>query len=249
MANFDRVTEIYNAFQAIFSARRNVYAHFAKSFYGFFVPDELREEIHFLIDYVALLGDSGKELTPAVGRYCEAARNVFSENTDSLEFEYNRLFVGPARLIAPPYESVYRTAEHLVMGETMLDVRRAYRELDMGIRNTLKEPEDHIAIELEYLAELQKRCLTALEEQDIRELRRIIGLEQAFLEDHLLRWVPEFCQGIKEGSRMEFFSAMAEVLVLLVKKDHEILEGLMGALDRNEEEIFSVNPSQTRKGG
>lgn len=249
MTNLNGATLIYNGLYAIFSARENVYAHLAKSFYGSFVPNELREEINFLIDYVALLGDSGRELTTAVGCYCEAAGNIIAENTDSLEFEYNRLFVGPARLIAPPYESVYRTAERLVMGETMFDVKRAYRDLDMEIRNTLREPEDHIAIELEYIAELQKRCLTTLEEHDIHELQRIVVLEITFLEDHLLRWVPEFCQRITEGSRMDFFKALAEVLVLLIKKDHEILEGLTVTLDRDKENTFSVNLSQTKKGG
>lgn len=242
-------TLVYNGLYALYSARENVYTHLAKSFYGSFVPNELSEEINFLADYAAMLGYSGRELKTSVSSYCQAAGNVISENIDNLEFEYNRLFVGPARLIAPPYESVYRTTEHLVMGETMFDVKRAYQEIDMEIRNTLREPEDHIAIELEYLAELQKRSLIALEEYSICELRRLINLEAAFLGDHLLNWVPEFCQKTKEGSRMDFFKALAEVLVLLIKKDYEILEGLAVTLDRDEINIFSVNPSQTKKGG
>jgi TorA maturation chaperone TorD len=114
-------------------------------------------------------------------------------------------------------------------------VRRAYREISLAARNALKEPEDHIAIELEYLAELQKKCLTAVKKRDRCEVLRMIHLEQEFLEDHLLVWASEFCQRIKEGSRMEFFMALADVLPLLLRKDHEILTGLEAFVNHNRE--------------
>ena len=44
----------------------------------------------------------------------------------TLEIEYNRLFVGPGRPQAPPYESVYRDPRGLVMGPTARDVERRY---------------------------------------------------------------------------------------------------------------------------
>jgi Nitrate reductase delta subunit len=131
--------------RTFFTVRENIYYHLVKSFYGVFVLSELKQEIDLFYEYIELLGDSGKELKDVVNRYYDASDNILTENIDCLEFEYNRLFVGPALLIAPPYESVYRTEDHLVMGETTLDVRRAYREANLRVRETFKEPEDHIA--------------------------------------------------------------------------------------------------------
>lgn len=220
------VADLGKALRTIYSVRENIYVHLAKTFYGSFVPEAFPEEVQPFIDYLDLLGDFGGSLVPSVGRYCQAAEQLRPEDADPLEFEYNRLFVGPSRLVAPPYESVYRTEEHLVMGETVLDVRRAYREIGLEARNALREPEDHIATELEYLAELQKRCLAALEGEDRSEVARCIRLEREFLETHLLIWTPEFCRRIIEGSPMEFFSALADLVLQLVKKDCELLKGV-----------------------
>jgi putative dimethyl sulfoxide reductase chaperone len=214
------------ALRTLFTARENIYFHLVKSFYGVFVLSELKQEIDLFYEYIELLGDSGKELKNAVDRYYDASENILTENIDCLEFEYNRLFVGPALLIAPPYESVYRTEDHLVMGETTLEVRRAYREANLVVRKTFKEPEDHIATELEYLAALQGRCLDALEKDDPREVQRLVHQEQSFAENHLLLWVPEFCKRIREGARMEFFRALADVLSLFVVKDMDILKAI-----------------------
>ena len=241
----------HEALRTIFVARENVYAHLAKTFYGIFILSELRQGIHLLVEYIELMGEgeSGRELQDAVNRYRKAAEHIFPEDIDRLEYEYNRLFVGPTSLIAPPYESVYRTEDHLVMGETTLDVRRAYREANLRVRETFKEPEDHIATELEYLAELQGRCLDALEEDDIREVQRLMHQEQSFTENHLLLWVPEFCKRIREGARMEFFSALADVLSLFVGKDMDILKELKVVLNHKSEGICFSIPSQKRKGG
>ena len=66
-----------------------------------------------------------------------------------VEFAFNRLFVGPAALEAPPYSSVYLDGESLVMGKTMLDVREMYGAL--GLESPWKNslPDDHISLELD----------------------------------------------------------------------------------------------------
>lgn len=44
-------------------------------------------------------------------------------NPEKLALEHTRLFIGPYRLPAPPYESVYRTDERLVMQQPTIEVR------------------------------------------------------------------------------------------------------------------------------
>ncbi|MFW6241995.1 MAG: molecular chaperone TorD family protein [Thermodesulfobacteriota bacterium] len=47
----------------------------------------------------------------------------FVEDWEAAEFVFNRLFVGPAALEAPPYASVYLDEEPVVMGQTTRNVR------------------------------------------------------------------------------------------------------------------------------
>lgn len=240
----DRVMGIRNALWTIYSVRKNIYIHLASFFYGTFSLEELDEGIQSLIDYIELLGEAGKALISSAGRYCDIVEQIVIEDRDRLEFEYNRLFVGPGRLIAPPYESVYRTSDHLVMGETTLDAKKAYREIGLYARNAGREPEDHIAIELEYLEEIQKKCLVSLELADNVEVVRMVRLERDFLENHLMRWVPEFCQRITEGTRLNLFSAMADVLSHLVIKDMEIIKELEAIISQDWEETACPSQSQ-----
>lgn len=215
-----------NALRNIFTLRVNVYSHFARSFYGLFDPEDLKEGVRALFEFVELLGDADTGLKNACDLYHPEIGKIAPEDLDSLQFEYNRLFVGPARLIAPPYESVYRTGELLVMSEVTMDVRKAYGEAGLRMRNILKEPEDHIATELEYLVELQTRCLAALDDAAGNELVRNVSLQKDFLEDHLLLWVPQFCREIMRGSQMEFFTALGNVLDQFLRADSKVLSEL-----------------------
>lgn len=46
-----------------------------------------------------------------------------------LKLDYNRLFVGPGHIVVPLWESIYRTKEKLLFGESEITVRRYYQLL------------------------------------------------------------------------------------------------------------------------
>ncbi len=68
---------------------------------------------------------------------------------DELQRDYARLFIGPFELLAPPYGSIYLENEERVCGDSTADVIARYRQ--EGLRIALKEPADHLAIELEFM--------------------------------------------------------------------------------------------------
>ena len=51
-----------------------------------------------------------------------------------VEYDFNRLFVGPSALLAPPYASVYLGDEPLVLRATTLDVRELMQTLGVKVR-------------------------------------------------------------------------------------------------------------------
>jgi TorA maturation chaperone TorD len=113
------------------------------------------------------------------------------EDWEEVEFAFNRLFVGPAALEAPPFASVYMDADQLVMGKTTLEVREMYASI--GLESPWKStlPDDHISLELDATLAMNHLVLqTGLAEmQDLRS---------RFLE-HMDTWVSLFVDRINQA--------------------------------------------------
>ena len=138
----------------------------------------------------------------------------------TLEIEYNRLFVGPGRPQASPYESVYRDPRGLVMGPAAQDVGRRYAEAGLALAPDHHDLPDHVATELGFVAYL------ALQEAEAQgqDATAWLDRERAFLRDHLTVWLPRFCRRVREASRHPFYSALAELTVIFVNLDMEWIE-------------------------
>jgi TorA maturation chaperone TorD len=119
--------------------------------------------------------------------------------------DYNGLFAGPGHLSAPPWESVYLSKEKLLFGEAESSVRGSYRSFGLAA-DTSSEPADHITLELAFMARL---CTLAIAEQ--LRFAEILSGQQAFLEEHLLRWVPAWADCITLNARTEFWRGLSAV--------------------------------------
>jgi len=110
------------------------------------------------------------------------------ENWQDVEFAFNRLFVGPAALEAPPFSSVYLDAQRLVMSQTTLDVRGMYASL--GLESPWKNslPDDHISLELDAVLAMN-HILKAVDNEEIREIN-------ARFMKHMTSWVPLFADKV-----------------------------------------------------
>ena len=72
--------------------------------------------------------------------------------------EYQRLFYAPGRLAAPPWESSWRSAERKVFQRGTLEVRDAYRAQGFRPVSVNRIPDDHVSIELCFMAQLANRA-------------------------------------------------------------------------------------------
>jgi len=138
----------------------------------------------------------------------------------TLEMEYNRLFVGPGAPVAPPYESFYRDPRGLLMGSSVRAVRQKYAEADLGIPPDHRDLPDHVATELGFMAYL------ALQEAAAEGVERQTWLDRrfAFLRQHLGIWLPVFCRRVQEEGQHPFYTALAELTDVFVKRDAQRLE-------------------------
>lgn len=136
--------------------------------------------------------------------YAELAR-AFSEAKPGLQREFTRLFLGPGRPVAHPYESVYR--EGRMVGDTTLDVRRRLIEEGLVPRHQIQP--DHVGIELAFMAHLASREALAWEIGDTDGARNCLSRQASFLQDHLATWLPQFCHRILVGRPHTHYADLA----------------------------------------
>ncbi|MDR2400529.1 MAG: molecular chaperone TorD family protein [Deferribacteraceae bacterium] len=71
--------------------------------------------------------------------------------------EYMRLLIGIGKSLAPPWGSTYLNDDRLLFTEETLKVRFFYEKYGMKLKEKYSEPDDHIGLELEFLAYLLER--------------------------------------------------------------------------------------------
>jgi len=119
---------------------------------------------------------------------------------------FNKLFIGPGHLFAPPWESVYKEEDHTIFGEATLQVRKRYKKYGVEINNMHKEPDDHIGYECAYLNVLFAEAASA---EDPSELRAEIV---DFIQTHPMSWVTEFTDLMLKNSVTDFYKGIAYML-------------------------------------
>ena len=115
----------------------------------------------------------------------------------ALEWDFNRLFVGPGEMLAPPWESVHRSRTRLTFQEPTLQVRGLYQQFGVEAPAIHREPDDHLGLELAFVATLSDLAARAAARDDTARLSTCHQTQKAFLQDHLLAWAPA-CLGLVE---------------------------------------------------
>ncbi len=115
---------------------------------------------------------------------------------DDLVWEYRRLFVGPGRLPAPPWGSVYTDHDCVIFGESTLTLRAWMRARGIQRLGDERTPEDHIGLMLALLSFLAAERPELVDE---------------YLRDHLLTWAPHYLEGLAEAADHSFYRGLARL--------------------------------------
>ncbi len=155
---------------------------------------------------VAALADafvSGEwaEQWPLPAQALDPLVNRFSQQSDeSLPEAFQRLFVGPWTLPAPPWGSVWLDRESVLFGDSTLALRQWMRENDIAFESQQNEPEDHFGTLLLLAAWLS-------------ENGRHTECEQ-LLAWHLLPWAGRFLTLFSEHAAHPFYQALGQLAQL-----------------------------------
>lgn len=191
-----------------------------EEFYG----DTFRIYLIFQMYYNGMLldGDSLEEAISMIGDYInkhlpdykqQGADTLIAlldkglgfQDLEEYKNEFHRLFVGPDRLMAPPYESYYRNPQKLLMQKETLMVRKFYQRAGVEVSRQGSMPDDHLGLELELICFLLSQGL-ANEDLDKREHYYL--LYRDFLQQHLTQWINAHCSLVAQESSNPICSGM-----------------------------------------
>ncbi|MHC4159215.1 MAG: TorD/DmsD family molecular chaperone [Planctomycetota bacterium] len=135
---------------------------------------------------------------------------------ESLKVDFTKLFVGPFKLLAPPYGSVY-LEDNKVLGDSTIDVRSCYEGESLDV--VIKDAPDHIAMELEFMHYLVTKQIKATGKTNLQIIQSCLQKQQSFLQTHLARWLPEFAENVRKNAQTEFYKKLAQLTEIFVQKD------------------------------
>ena len=129
----------------------------------------------------------------------------------ALETEYGRLF-GKSVERTSPHEATYRWRDASSLLEAGDGIVRALRQQygQFGLTPRCAQ-EDHVAVELEFMAYLCRREATHWEASAAEAARQLRRHERAFLDDHLGRWLSEFCGRVHARGPESFYAQLANL--------------------------------------
>lgn len=138
----------------------------------------------------------------------EGARVVIkdlAEHWDDKEYEtlisadYQRLFIGPDKILAPLWESVYKEKDKLIFGEVELEVRRFYESIGLSVKNS--EPADSLSLELSFMAWVSSKAL----EDDSKNIKGYMIKQREFLIEHLISWISSWTEEVEKNAETNFW--------------------------------------------
>lgn len=154
---------------------------------------EMQTLAHALRDFFS--STDACALAAAAKRFAPLETLPDSTNWQAEEYAFNRLFVGPQAVPAPPYASVYLEAEPRLMGNAAADMREILQAL--GLAAPEGQPDDFIACELEVWT-----MLTLLLRPECDEHLRAHAREALawLVDEHMSRWLPAFAERTRKAA-------------------------------------------------
>jgi TorA maturation chaperone TorD len=149
-----------------------------------------------------------------------------------LAVEYAALFLGLRGGVYHPSESAYRTSTHFIMQQPRDDVMMTYLKAGVSKASNFPEPEDHIAMELLFMAHLCGKTADALQGAQKAEARDLLETQKDFLNNHILIWVPQFTRDIVKVAQLDFYKGVAEITNAFIATDKEAVADLIQELGR-----------------
>ena len=148
-------------------------------------------------------------------------------SAEELNDVYERTFGLLVSNACPPYESEYIDSKYTFQrSNTLADVSGFYRAFGLTTSDWHPERQDHVVLELEFMAFLLAHERRAAELSDPRhqEYAEICRRAQArFLREHLAWWTPVFAKLLGRENPGGFYDTVGRLLAALIPAERALL--------------------------
>lgn len=174
-------------------------------------------------------GTGNEDVDEGYRRMHAYVSGAWERTLDDLARDYARTFIGSnttSHSAAYPNESVYTSAEHLMMQDARDEVMALYHAQGFVNEDGWPNGEDHVAVECEFMARLARRAAEALEAGDEERALQTLRAQEGFLDVHLAAWAPLFCDEVQKFSRTGLYDGAAVLLRGFTAHDLAFLQEL-----------------------
>lgn len=135
----------------------------------------------------------------------------------SMREAYRELFEKGSALPIEPCESMYRANEQMLPKSYEQEVRQAYADFSLYFKKMNDESDDHIAVELEFMAVIIEKMLNTVMTEE--RYQRYIDGQSRFVREHLERWAVHFGEDLERCSKHPVYAALGTMLQDFVMKE------------------------------
>ena len=144
-----------------------------------------------------------------------------AELLEDLAVEYTRLFLGPGKHVHPYAATYLGGAGASLCGPTTVWARDFMERAGFTLMPEHHGLPDHVGVELEFMAGMAEREARAIEGSDLEAAAECRWIQKEFLQNHLGRWLPEFCGHAAEHAELTFYREMARLAGRFIESEAE----------------------------
>lgn len=145
---------------------------------------------------------------------------------EDLAADYAKVFLAAgdaAGKAAFPYESIYTGFDSAFGGSLQMNLSALYASKGLTMREDMfKIMEDHIGLELNYMAELLREEADAEEVSVAENLRKE---QNEFFQSHLINWALQFAADIYKYTERDFYKGIARMTMGFMEAEQAFYRG------------------------
>jgi len=148
-----------------------------------------------------------------------------SETLEELDIEFTRLFLGPGQHISA-HESIFTEVDGDtggLWGAKTVEVKKFIETTGLDYESGFTGLPDHISVELEFMRKLSEWEAARWSDKDSKNAKYCGTVQKKFIEEHLLKWVPKFCDEVIDKADLPFYGEMAGVTKDFLEFDHNLI--------------------------
>lgn len=149
---------------------------------------------------------------------------ISEQEFEKIKKDYLYLFAGVGKPLAPVWESVYFNEDRMLFQKQTLEVREFYARFGLQAERKGHEPDDHIGLELSFLAHLAKLALQSLESGDEAAVEKNLQAQRDFLAQHILRWASAWAELVQKHAGTDFYRGLSHLTVGVLSAAAELLD-------------------------